>query len=239
MVAVKLVAVNVVVVVAMLVPAVSKLSKEYSQWVTEPVCPLKVNTVELVPVQTVALPAMLPPTDVGETNTVRVEVAFAQPPVPVTVYVMVAVPDVTPLMAPEVASIVATPVLFELQLPPATVELKLVVPPTHIPCVPLKLPPVGAAVTVTVRVEVAFAQPPVPVTVYVMVAVPAAIPLIAPVDAFIVATPVLFELQLPPATVELKLVVPPTHIPCVPLKVPAVGAAVTVSGISIVLALLA
>ena len=125
---------------------------------------------------------------------------------------MVAVPTAIPLIAPVDAFIVATPVLFEPQLPPATVELKLVVPPTHIPCVPLKLPPVGVAVTVTVRVEVAFAQPPVPVTVYVMVAVPAAIPLMAPVDAFIVATPALFELQLPPATVELNVLEPPTQI---------------------------
>ena len=72
MVAVKLVAVNVVVVFAILVPAVAKLSKEDSQRVTLPVCPLKVNTVELVPVQTVALPAIVPPTDAGLTVTVAV-----------------------------------------------------------------------------------------------------------------------------------------------------------------------
>ena len=55
---VKLVAVNVVVVLAMFVPAVAKLFKEDSQRVILPVCPLKVNTVEFVPVHTDALPAM-------------------------------------------------------------------------------------------------------------------------------------------------------------------------------------
>ena len=45
------------------------LDVEDSQRVIVPVCPLKVNTVEFVPVQTVALPAMDPPTDAGETVT--------------------------------------------------------------------------------------------------------------------------------------------------------------------------
>ena len=40
--------------------------------------------------------------------------------------------------------------------------------------------------------------------------------------------PVLPELHVPPETVELKVVEPLTQIPCVPLNVPAEGAAVTV-----------
>ena len=85
MVAVKLVAVNVVVVFVILVPAVAKLSKEDSQRVTLPVCPLKVNTVEFVPVQTVALPAIVPPTDAGLTVTVAVALfAAAQDPLVTT-----------------------------------------------------------------------------------------------------------------------------------------------------------
>ena len=72
MVAIKFVAVNVVVVLAMLVPAVAKLSSEDSQRVIAPVCPLNVNVVELIPVQTVVLPAMVPPTDAGFTVTVAV-----------------------------------------------------------------------------------------------------------------------------------------------------------------------
>ena len=85
MVAVKLVAVNVVVVLVMLVPAVAKLSNEDSHRVTLPVCPLKVNTVELVPVHTVALPVMVPPTDAGLTVTVPVALlAAAQEPLVTT-----------------------------------------------------------------------------------------------------------------------------------------------------------
>ena len=86
MVVVKFVAVNVVVVFAMLVTdEANVLDGEDSQRVTLPVWPLKVNTVELVPVQTVALPAMVPPTDAGLTVTVAVvELAAAQAPLVIT-----------------------------------------------------------------------------------------------------------------------------------------------------------
>ena len=65
-------------VFAIVVPAVAKLSKEDSQRVIEPVCPLKVNSVEFVPVQTVALPAIEPPTDAGETVTVATALFAAE-----------------------------------------------------------------------------------------------------------------------------------------------------------------
>ena len=39
-------------------------------FVIEPVCPDKVKVVEFVPVHTVALPAIVPPTDVGDTDIV-------------------------------------------------------------------------------------------------------------------------------------------------------------------------
>jgi len=69
----------------MLVPAVAKLSSEDSHLVTEPVFPLKVSVVELVPVQTVALPAIVPPTDAGETVMVAVALfADAQAPLVIT-----------------------------------------------------------------------------------------------------------------------------------------------------------
>ncbi len=86
MVAVKFVAVNEVVVLAILVTAVANvLEVEDSQRVIPPVCPLKVKAVELVPVQTVALPAMVPPTDAGLTVTVAVALfAAAQEPLVIT-----------------------------------------------------------------------------------------------------------------------------------------------------------
>jgi hypothetical protein len=73
-VAVKLVAVNVVVVLAIVVPAVPKLSNELSQRIILPVCPLKVKMVLLVPEQTVVLEATEPPTVAGVTVTVGVVV---------------------------------------------------------------------------------------------------------------------------------------------------------------------
>ena len=78
---------------------------------------------------------------------------------------MVAVPADTPVTTPVVAFTVATAVLLLLQLPPDTVELKVLVPATQIDWVPLSVPAVGAALTVTVLVAVASEHPPVPVTV--------------------------------------------------------------------------
>jgi hypothetical protein len=68
----KLVAVNVEVVLVMAVPAVAKLSVDDSQRVTVPVIPLKVKVLLFVPVHTVVLPEMDPPTEEGETVTVAV-----------------------------------------------------------------------------------------------------------------------------------------------------------------------
>jgi hypothetical protein len=45
-----------------------------------------------------------------------------------------------------------------------------------------------------------------------MVAVPAETPVITPVVGLIVAMPVLLEVQVPPLTVEVKVVVPPIQI---------------------------
>ncbi len=91
------VAVNVVLVFAIVVPAVAKLSKEDSQRVMEPVCPLKVNTVELVPEQTVVPPEIDPPTDefIVTANVVAVLVPQAS----------VAVTDTEPEDEPAVAEI--------------------------------------------------------------------------------------------------------------------------------------
>jgi hypothetical protein len=79
--------------------------------------------------------------------------------------VIAAVPVSTPVTTPVEAFTVATEVLLLDQLPPVTVEEKIVVEPTQIACVPLSVPAVAGAVTVTVLVAVALAQPPVPVTV--------------------------------------------------------------------------
>jgi hypothetical protein len=141
---------------------------------------------------------------------------------------MVAVPAATPVTTPEVALTVA--MLAELldQEPPLTVEVRVDVPLTQMFWVPLRVPAM-VEVTVTVRVSVAFEQPPVPLTVYVMVAVPAVIPVTRPEVALTVATAGVLLDQAPPEMVEVKLDVPFTQMPCVPLSVPADGVAVTVT----------
>ena len=66
------------VVLAIGVPAVTKLSSEDSQRLIAPaVWPLNVKVVKLFPKQTVALPAMVPPTNAG--ITIIVPVAFNEP----------------------------------------------------------------------------------------------------------------------------------------------------------------
>jgi len=191
-----------------------------------PVCVELNVVVELT--QMFWVPDNVPATGAAVTVTVRVAVAFEHPPVPATVYVIVAVPADTPVTTPVVAFTVAIPVFDELHVPPVCVELNVVVELTQMFCVPDNVPATGAAVTVTVRVAVAFEHPPVPATVYVIVAVPAATPVTTPVVAFTVAIPVFDELHVPPVCVELNVVVALTQMFCVPVNVPATGGAVTV-----------
>jgi preprotein translocase subunit Sec61beta len=154
---------------------------------------------------------------------------FAQPPVPVIVYVITEVPAATPVTAPVLEPIVATAGVAEVQAPPVTVELSVEEPFEQIAVVPEIVPADGAAVTVTVAVVETFAQPPVPVIVYVITEVPAATPVTAPVLAPIVATAGVAEVQAPPVTVELSVEDPFEQIAVVPEIVPAEGAAVTVT----------
>ena len=78
---------------------------------------------------------------------------------------MVALPAVKPLTRPVVGLTMAMVGALLDQAPPEMVEVKVVVPVTQMLWFPLRVPAVGAVVTVTVRVAVALAQPPVPVTV--------------------------------------------------------------------------
>ena len=78
---------------------------------------------------------------------------------------IIAVPAETPVITPDSLSIDATPVAFDDQTSPKEVELNVVVAPTQTVCVPLNVPALGAAVTVTVLVAVALEHPPVPVIV--------------------------------------------------------------------------
>ena len=80
--AVKLVAVNGVVVFATIfTPDAKLLTADHSQRVTAPVCPLSVKVVEFVPVQTEALPTIVPPTD-GEVVVALIDDEFELVPQP-------------------------------------------------------------------------------------------------------------------------------------------------------------
>ena len=98
------------------------------------------------------------------------------------------------------------------QIPPDTVELKVVVPLEHIDCIPLKVPGIGLAVTNIVLVFMESAQPLVPVTLYVIIAEPADTGVTTPVSELIVATVVFPEVQVPPKTVELNIELPLEHM---------------------------
>jgi hypothetical protein len=200
------------------------------QSITVPATDVALSTT--VPVPHREAPVPVGAAGLANTFTVRVAVALVQPPVPVTVYVMVAEPEATPVITPVVLLTVALPVLLDVQVPPLfPLEVNDVVAPIQTSCVPLNVPALGAAVTVTVRVAVALVeQGEVAVTVYVIVAVPAATPVTTPVELFTVATAVLLDDHAPPLfPFEVNVVVPLTHMFCVPLTVPALGAAVTVT----------
>jgi hypothetical protein len=197
-----------------------------------PASPLVLNAV--VPLtQIESAPLIVPALDAAVTVTTVDAVSFAQPPEPVTIYLIVVVPADTGVTTP-LPFIVATPVDTELHEPPVPVVDKVVVPLEQIEVVPLMSPASGAEVMVTVLVAVASLQPPMPVTVYVIIDEPTDTTVIAPVDPSIVATASVPLVHAPPLMVDVNVVEPVSHIACVPLNVPALGKAVTVTTVDAV-----
>ena len=93
---------------------------------------------------------------------------------------------------------------------------------------PLNVPALGAAETVTVVDDVSFVQPPVPTTTYLISDVPADTPVTSPLSS-IVATLVVTELHDPPVPLVDNEVVPFAHKEIEPEISPASGAAVIVT----------
>jgi hypothetical protein len=160
-VAVKLVAVRVVVVLLMLVPAVAKLFNDDSQRVIEPICPLNVSVVEFVPVQTVALPATEPPTEAGETVTVAdaLLAATQEPLVTTALYEVVAVKLVA--VSVVVVLLILVPAVAKLFNDDSQRVIKPVCPlnvsvvefvPVQTAALPAIEPPTEAGETVTAKV---------------------------------------------------------------------------------------
>jgi hypothetical protein len=120
---------------------------------------------------------------------------------------------------------VAMPVLPDVHVPPLVpFVVNVVVAPVQIACVPLSVPALDVAVTVTVRVAVETGHPPAAAIVYVIVAVPAATPVTTPDELFTVAIDVLLDDHVPPLLPSVVNVeVPEVQMACVPDKLPAVA----------------
>jgi hypothetical protein len=132
----------------------------------------------------------------------------------------VAVPAVRPVTSPVLLT-VATAGLLESQVPLVEVGMNVVVLPIQISCVPLIVPGLIGWVTNTVLVAVAMPQPGT-MMVYRMDALPTVNPVTTPVVGLTVATAVFVDDQVPPTSVEARVVVPPRQIACWPLMIPAV-----------------
>jgi len=93
--------------------------------------------------QTVCVPLNLPELGSCVIETVLVADSFVHPPVPITVYVIVAVPADTGVISPVVALMVAIDVLLEDHVPPVPVVVKVDVPFEQIACAPDNVPGLG------------------------------------------------------------------------------------------------
>ena len=127
------------------------------------VCVMLFNTVLL---HSVGVDEATPAVLFAITVTILVSIVLLQPPVPVSEYVITDVPGETAVITPVDELTVATAVVPDVHVPPVLPLLvNVVVPLGQMACVPLIVPALGAAVTVTVLVAVALVHPPLPVTV--------------------------------------------------------------------------
>ena len=134
---------------------------------------------------------------------------------------MVVVPVATPVTIPLVEPMVATDGLLLVHVPPVVGSVRVVVAPTHTNGVPPIVP--GAVLTVTTAVAVQM--PPV---VYVIVAVPAEIPVTVPEPEPMVAMAGLLLVHMPPVTALVRVVVAPTQTCRVPPMEAGVVTTVTI-----------
>ena len=109
----------------------------------------------------------------------------------------------TPVAIPDELPIVATPVFALLHTQPVVVELSVVVPPTHIVVVPVIAFGISPTVTTAVTLQ------PVGSRVYVILVVPAALPVTVPSVAT-VPTAVVLLLHVP-LPLDVNAVVEPLH----------------------------
>ena len=165
------------------------------------------------PIQILVFPAIGPGAPVTAT------VAVEKQPVVNTLYVIMAMPTDTPVTTPE-GDIVATVVVLLLQIPPPVEQLNAEVVAMHNPVAPVMA--AGDVFTVTAVVILHPVD-----NIYVIVAVPADIPLTMPVVRATAATDVLLLVQVPPPA-SLSAVVVPEQSFVTPEINPGVGSTVMV-----------
>ena len=128
------------------------------------------------------------------------------------VYVIVAIPEETPMAIPEELPIAAIAVELVVHTPPVDASVNVALPPVQIEVEP-DIAPGAAPPIVTLVITTPQTQ------VYVIVAVPAATPVTTPVVDDTVAILVLLLDQVPPETESVKVVVPPIQA----VVIPAIG----------------
>ena len=149
---------------------------------------------------------------VGKGLTVICAVEDAEHPFTVAVYVIIAVPAVTPVTTPE-ELMVATAELEVVQTPFGFVFASVAVEPAHNEVGPV----IGApAPELIVTLVVALLVHPFTVTVYVITAVPAETPVTTP-EELTVATAELEVDQTPPLVASESVVVEPTQVEVKPV----------------------
>jgi hypothetical protein len=173
------------------------------------------DKVIVLPTHTVEGPRMA----VGEELTVSVVVAM-QPPG--NAYVIIVVPIVMPHAVPEEEPIVATDVLLLVHMPPGTASVNAVQLPAHTPVAPVMGDGEAKTVTVVVTVQPVDNE-------YEITEVPALTPHSVPVVAPMVATAVFELLQVPPATVLLRVVHVPAHKDVMPVMAAGAGETVAIT----------
>jgi hypothetical protein len=190
-----------------------------------PLLPLALK-LSVDPTQTDDPPLMDPAFSTGFTA-INAE-AVAVPHTVVTVYVIVALPDPTPVTTPLAAFTVATAALLLLhEPPPLPLLLNGVDKPAHNDAAPLTVPAFGTGFTVMVTEVEVVAQAD--TTVYVIVVVPEPIPNTTPLASAIAAAGLLLLQEPPGVPLLIKVMVEPVHTEEGPLIVPALAAGLTVT----------
>ena len=169
------------------------------------------------PVQTVEGPVMAPSS--GNGFTVTAFVAFVMPHAFVIVYLMVSTPADIPVTMPPIGMPLTVPpitvacALLALQVPPFVLSVNIIEDPTHTLDGPVMLSTICSVSTLTIFIAVSV--PHKLVTAYIIVSIPAEIPVTTPPTTIARA---LLLVHVPPVVVSVNVMIEATHTlegPCI------------------------